>query len=76
MGRIVIMLCVIVSLAGCGRLGIDRIGTGASAAGAKRNTATIEGVRYRTKVGVDSDDKRDFTVTVNPVGGTGARTPQ
>ena len=25
-------------------------------------------MRYRTKVAVDSDDKRDFTVTVNPVG--------
>ncbi len=65
--RIALMLLVIASVAGCGRLGLDRIGTG-SAAGVKRNNATIEGVRYRSQVSVDSEDKRDFTITVTPVG--------
>lgn len=68
MGRIVIMLLVIVSVAGCGRLGLDRIGSGASTAGAKRNTVDINGVRYRSKVSVDSEDKRDFTINVSPAG--------
>ena len=66
--RIAILLCVIVSVAGCGRLGLDRIGAGATGAGAKRNTATIDNVRYRSQVSVDSEDKRDFTITVTPVG--------
>ena len=66
--RIAIMLCVIASVAGCGRLGLDRLGGGASAAGAKRNNATIDGVRYRSQVSVDSEDKRDFTIRVTPVG--------
>lgn len=68
--RVLILLAVIAGVAGCGRLGLDRIGTGlgASAAGAKRNTVTVEGVRYRSRANVTSEDKRSFTISVSPVG--------
>ncbi len=66
--RIAILLCVIVSLAGCSRLGLDRIGAGSTAVGVKRHTATIDDVRYRSSVNVESEDKRDFTISVTPVG--------
>ncbi|MDJ0825934.1 MAG: hypothetical protein QNJ16_10570 [Rhodobacter sp.] len=67
--RCLFCLLLIAGTAACGRLGIDRIGLGSGAAGSKRNTVEINEVRYRSRVNVDSEDRRAFTITVTPAAG-------
>ena len=66
MMRIALLLLLIAGTAACGRLGNVATGLGAGAAGAKRNTTTIEGVRYRSRVNTSNEDRRSFSITVSP----------
>jgi len=63
--RITLILALLAGTGACSRIGdgLDRIGFGG---GAKRAQTVFDGVRFRSRLSTDSDDKRAMTITVTP----------
>ena len=67
MTRLLILGLVALSVAGCSRLQGAAGALGVGSGNAKRAQVESDGVRYRARADAESEDKREFAITVSPV---------